>query len=209
MADSNLDVAEMVIRHSTRYQQMTQEERRVIDNRIAEFMNDEESDNDEDDVAFDVEVEDNDDLTYQPNLDVDESDAETEPHVEINEELDEDDEDELETAPATTETSDSYFTSKNGTKWSKVEPPNTRIRAHNVVDYTRRKPGPVKDTYDPYTIFRTFITEVYYHTGNQSKSQGSNNCMEFGKSYEEKGMENNHSKRVRCIFGYRFVCWAV
>lgn len=70
---------------------MTEEERRVIDDRLAEFMNDEESDND--DVAFGVEVE---------ELDVDESDAEIEPNMEINEELDED---ELETAPATTETS--------------------------------------------------------------------------------------------------------
>lgn len=54
---------------------MTDEEKRVADKCCRE------SDNDDDDIIFGVEIEDNLNLTYQPNRYADESDAETEPHV--------------------------------------------------------------------------------------------------------------------------------
>ena len=39
MADtSNVDIAEMVVRRSTRYQQMSSDERRVADMRFADFL---------------------------------------------------------------------------------------------------------------------------------------------------------------------------
>lgn len=159
MAEENLDIAEIVVRRSTRYQQMSEDERRAVDDRFADFMSAEMSDDDEGAIpAFGLEGADDDDFTYQANFHVDDSDAETEPHIDINEDISDDDDDEEEETDAQ-QTSDNYFISKDGTKWTKNAPPTSRTRAHNVVDYTRRNPGPVGTTYDPFTIFRSLITE--------------------------------------------------
>ncbi|XP_067625689.1 acidic leucine-rich nuclear phosphoprotein 32-related protein-like [Eurosta solidaginis] len=94
MADaSNLDVAEMVVRRSRRYQQMTADERRAVDSRFADFM-DEDMDEETDIAAIDnYEVEDDEDRTYQP---AEESDAKTEGYVELNEDTADDDDEEEE-----------------------------------------------------------------------------------------------------------------
>lgn len=154
MADeSNLDIAEMVVRRSTRYQQMSADERRAVDIRFADYM-DEEMDDEVDVSALGHEGEVDNDCTYQP---AEESDAETEGHVDINEDIDDDDDEEEENDAA--QTSENYYISKDGTQWCKKAPPTSRIRVHNVVDFTRRKPGPSGTVHDPYTIFRSIISE--------------------------------------------------
>lgn len=159
MADaSNLDVAEIVVRRSTRYQQMTADERRAADSRFADFM-DEDMDEEIDIAAIDnYEVEDDEDRTYQP---AEESDAETEGYVELNEDTDDDDDEEEENDGQ--ETNESYYIGKDGTQWSKKAPPTSRTRNHNVVDFTRKKPGPTGNIHDPYTIMRSIMTEEIIH----------------------------------------------
>ncbi|XP_075162442.1 uncharacterized protein LOC142235097 isoform X2 [Haematobia irritans] len=152
MADaSNLDVAEIVVRRSTRYQQMTADERRTADSRFADFMDEE-----IDIAAIDnYEVEDDEDRTYQH---AEESDAETEGYVELNEDTDDEEEEN-----DGQETNESYYIGKDGTQWSKKEPPTSRTRYHNVVDFRSRKPGPTGNIHDPYTIMRSIMTEEIIH----------------------------------------------
>ena len=76
MADeSNLDVAEIVVRLSTRYQQMAADKRRAADSRFADFM--------DEDIDNYIEVKDDEDRTYQH--------AETEGYVKLKEDTDDDD----------------------------------------------------------------------------------------------------------------------
>ena len=146
---SNVDITEMVVRRSTRYQQMSADERRAGDMRFADFMDEE-----VDIAALGNEAEDDDDCTYQP---AEESDAETGGYVEINEDIDDDDDKEEENdAP---ETNENYYIAKDGPQWCKEASPTSRTRAHNLIDSTRREPGPSGTVHDPYTIFRSIISD--------------------------------------------------
>lgn len=153
MSESDWDITDMVLRNTSRYQQMTEEERRIIDSRFASFL-----DEDNDDyVGVEIEGDDTADMVGDPG---DATDVEDEAHVEINVATDEDDDDYEEVADQPGVVGDStYFYSKNGTKWHKDPPPCSRIRSHNIFNYGRKKPGPVNNAHDPLTILRSLITE--------------------------------------------------
>lgn len=133
-----MDVAGIVVRRSTRYQQMTADERRAADSIFAHFMDE--------------------DRTYQP---AEESDAETEGYVDLNEDTDDDDDEEEENNGQ--ETNESCYIGKDGTQWSKKAPPTSHTSNHNVVVFTRKKQGPPGNIHDPYTIMSSIMTEEIIH----------------------------------------------
>lgn len=160
MAASDWDIADMVLRNSSRYQRMSEEEKRIVDSRFASFLDEENDDYDGAQIEGDTEG----DIDMADRRG-DASDVEEDAHVEINVDTDEDDDDEEllfheegEDQPRVVDDL-TYFYSKNGIKWDKDPPASSRIRAHNIFNSGRQKPGPVNNSHDPLTIFRSLITE--------------------------------------------------
>lgn len=123
-----------------------------------------EADDDEEPEPFDGD--DDRDPDYLPEGEA--SDVEGDLNVELAEDVDSEDDDEIrqdaEAAvaafpPGITDDAP-HFLSKFGNKWF-IEPPVTgRVRAHNIVNYTQRRPGPAPGTIvDPLAIFKTIITD--------------------------------------------------
>lgn len=163
------DVVDMVANNRTRYQKLTEAEKREVDAKFAKYMGDSSDDDVELEMFQDNENEfDND---FRPE-DVTVSDVEDDVFVELSEDkFDEEDDDAIDSLrleatdciaalPQADLPDKAHFISKNGTKWYKDQPATSRIRAHNIFDLSRCKPGPSKSLpHNPLEIFRSLFTE--------------------------------------------------
>lgn len=165
---SGFELVNMVSNRTQRFQRLSAADQAKAISDLAAFL--EENSSEEEFEADDTEE----DPNYVPDGNA--SDAEADLSVEVADEYSSDDDESIaDLGQQTSEAgSGAYYSSKSGKKWNKEPPPTGRIRAHNVVNFTQRRPGPAPGiVHDPLAIFKTIMSgEIAYIIIRETNRKG-------------------------------------